>query len=68
MLEFSNRTLEQCFQELDHIKYKHLRDKIQLRNKIQLVSRHVFNSSEKKPPNFSSNHLFSKNNILITLS
>lgn len=42
MLEFSNRTLEQCFQELDHIKYK-----IQLRNKIQLVSRHVFNPSKK---------------------
>lgn len=67
MLEFSNRTLEQCFQELDHIKYKHLRDKIQLRNKIQLVSRHVISPIEKTP-NFSSNHLFSKNNILITLS
>lgn len=60
MLEFSNRTLEQCFQELDHIKYKHLR------NKIQLVSRHVFNPS-KKTTIFSSNHLFSKNNISITL-
>lgn len=48
MLEFSNRTLEQWFQELDHIKYKHLRNKIQLRKKIQLVSRHVFSPSEKK--------------------
>lgn len=60
MLEFSNRTLEQCFQELDHIKYKHLRDKIQLRNKIQLVSRHVFNSSEKKPQIFPQTIYFLK--------
>lgn len=58
MLEISNRTLEQCFQELDHIKYKHLRDKIQLRNKIQLVSRHVFNSSEKKPKFFLKPFIF----------
>lgn len=60
MLESSNQTLQQCFQKLDHIKYIHLR------NKIQLVSRHEFNPSEKKP-NSSSNHLFSKNKILITL-
>lgn len=58
MLEFSNRTLEQCFQELDHIKYKHLRDKIQLRNKIQLVSRHLFNPSEKKPKFFLKPFIF----------
>lgn len=58
MLEFSNLTLEHCFQELDHIKYKHLRNKIQLRIKIQLVSRQVFNLSEKTPKFFPKPFIF----------